>query len=196
MVRPLRFGADRELRLLQEADAEELHSLIEANREHLGSWLPWAPNQRYSDTLQFIRHSRRLAAHNNGLQTGVVAGGRIVGIAGFHAVDWSNRTSSIGYWLAADEQGRGIMTAAVTELCRHGFVVWKLNRIELRIAPGNRRSRAIADRLGFVYEGTLRNAEILNGRPHDLLLHSLLIEEWKQRATRRRGSESGVPARG
>jgi ribosomal-protein-serine acetyltransferase len=56
--------------------------------------------------VPFIRLTRRQVADNDGLQTAIVDGeGKIVGMVGVHGVDWRNRTTSIGYWLAHDHQG-------------------------------------------------------------------------------------------
>src|SRR4051794_2964235 len=64
-------------------------------------------------TLEFIRTTRRQLADNDGFQTAIAPSGRIIGVAGFHGVDWSHRSTSIGYWLAEDQQGQGIMTRTV-----------------------------------------------------------------------------------
>jgi ribosomal-protein-serine acetyltransferase len=96
-----------------------------------------------------IRLTRRQVADNDGFQTAIVCDGRIVGAVGFHGIDWDNRSSSIGYWLDAGHQGRGIMTSAVRALVDHALRGWELNRVEIRAAPDNRRSRAIPERLGI-----------------------------------------------
>lgn len=99
---------------------------------------------------------------------------RPVGTVGFNRPDPSNRSSAIGYWLDAGHQGRGIMTAAVRGLCRYGFDALGLHRIELRAAPGNARSRAVAERCGFTEEGVARGAELVRGEFRDLVVYSLL----------------------
>jgi ribosomal-protein-serine acetyltransferase len=166
------------LRLLEEADAHELAELIAANRRHLAQWLPWARQDGLSGTLAFIRTTRRQLADENGLQTAIVRAGRIVGVVGFHAVDRVNQATSIGYWLAEAEQGRGTMTRAVGALVDHALSGWRLHRVEIRVATGNARSRAIPERLGFRHEGTLRGAE-RHGEDHlDLDVFSVLAGEW------------------
>ena len=54
------------LRLICEADAPELHALIEANREHLAEWLSWAAAQTFDDTLGFIHGAEAQVAANDG----------------------------------------------------------------------------------------------------------------------------------
>jgi ribosomal-protein-serine acetyltransferase len=169
------------LRLLEESDAEELFALVDANRAHLEPWMPWVPDERSAeDVLPFIRLTRKQIADNDGLQTAIVDGeGDIVGMVGVHGVDWRNRKTSIGYWLAHDHQGRGTMTHAVRAFVDHAFGTWKLNRVTIEAATDNARSRAIPERLGFVEEGTLRAAERVGERFVDHAVYAMLAADWK-----------------
>lgn len=176
-----RLGPELELRLLETGDAAELHRLIVANREHLAAWLPWAAAQTEADTVAFLAGTRRQLRDNDGFQAAILVGGAIAGVAGFTGVDWANRSTAIGYWLAADRQGRGAMTAAVRALARHALSAWGLNRVEIRAATGNARSRAVPERLGFTEEAVLRRAQQVGGRAHDLAVYSLLAGETSQR---------------
>jgi ribosomal-protein-serine acetyltransferase len=168
------------LRLLEESDADEVFALIDANREHLGPWMPWVEHEREpADVLPFIRATRKQIADNDGLQTAIVdPGGRIVGMVGVHNVDWLNRKTSIGYWLARDEEGRGTMTEAVRAYVDHAFTTWKLNRVMIQAAVENSRSRAIPQRLGFREEGTLREVERIGDRVLDDVVYAMLAADW------------------
>lgn len=168
----LSLSDNTHLRLLSEADAAELHALIEADRDHLAQWLPWAAGQTAADTAGFLRRARMQVERNDGFQAAIVESGAIVGVAGYHGVDWAHRSTSLGYWLAAASQGRGTMTAAVRALTDHALTEWGLIRVEIRAALENRRSRAIPERLGFRQEGTLRRAERVGGRFLDLAVYA------------------------
>lgn len=167
------------LRPLTAADAPELHALIEANRDYLSRWLPWAAEQEMAGTEKFIAEAQDQLARNDGFQVCLAPDGPIVGVVGFHSVDWTNRNATIGYWLADDHQGRGIMTTAVRALVDHAFDVWSLHRIEIHCAPANRRSRAIPERLGFREEATLRETELVGERWLDGVVYGLLKGEWE-----------------
>jgi ribosomal-protein-serine acetyltransferase len=170
------------LRPLDEGDAEELHALIEANRELLSQWLPWAAGQTFEDTVEFLHRTRAQLARNDGFQAAIVEDGSIAGVIGHHAVSWPHRSTSLGYWLGERFQGKGTMTAAARALIDHSIDVWDLNRVEIRAAVDNAASRAIPERLGFREEGTLREAEVVGGRPHDTVVYSMLSAEWRARA--------------
>jgi ribosomal-protein-serine acetyltransferase len=169
---------DCHLRALEESDAAELYGLIDSSRTHLSDWMPWAAGQTLKGTLQFIRMTRRQFADNNGFQAAIVCGGEIVGVVGFHGVDWTNRATSIGYWLGERHQGKGTMTLAVRALVNHAFSVWELNRVEIRAAPDNVRSRAIPERLGFLEEGTLSEAERIGDSYLDNVVYAMLASRW------------------
>jgi ribosomal-protein-serine acetyltransferase len=167
------------LRLLEESDADELFALTVANRAHLEPWMPWiALTRTPDDTLQFIRATRRQLAEDDGTQLVIVgADGAIAGVVGFHRINWANRATSIGYWLAADRQGRGLMTAAVRALVDYAFDERGLHRIEIAAAVDNARSRAVPERLGFRAEGIQRGAERHGERYVDLVVYALLATD-------------------
>jgi ribosomal-protein-serine acetyltransferase len=172
------------LRLLEESDAEELVRVIAANRDYLARWLPWveATSNDVDTRLDFIRRTRRQFADNDGFQAAIVEDDQIIGVVGFHGVDWNNRSTSIGYWLAEDRQRRGTMTDAVRALTTHAFRVWKLNRVEIRVSTRNLRSAAIPKRLGFSEEGVLRQSERLGDAFEDIAVYAMLAQDWRSGA--------------
>jgi ribosomal-protein-serine acetyltransferase len=175
----LSLSGGRALRVLEEPDTDELYALIDANRDYLARWLPWAGDQTREGTLELIRAARRQLVDSNGFQAAIVDGGRIVGVIGFHGIDWHHRCTSIGYWLSQDAQGRGTMTDAVRAMLNHALSVWGLNRVEIRASVENERSRALIERLGFHYEGAARQAFRLADGYHDDAVYSMLAAEWQ-----------------
>ena len=174
-----RLSDDVTLRVVGPEDAEELHALIEANREHLARFMPWAAEQTIADTRAYLDSKRVQLAAGDGFECAIVRNGRVVGMVGFHAVNWRDRSTSIGYWLAADEQGRGVMTTAVRAMVDHAFRSMDLHRVVITAAVHNDRSRAIPQRLGFVQEGTLRQAVRVGGRYFDDAVYAMLAEDWR-----------------
>ena len=168
------------LRLFEESDADALFALTDRNREYLQEWLPWVPATRSAQSsLEFIRLTRRQVADNDGLALAIVRDGAVVGVAGYHRVDWANRSTTLGYWLAAAEQGRGTMTEAVRALVDHAFGPWALERVEILAAVDNARSRAVPERLGFQHEGLRRHAELVGDRFLDLAVYAMLAADWR-----------------
>jgi ribosomal-protein-serine acetyltransferase len=193
------LGEGRELRLLREDDADELYALIDANRTHLARWMQWAADQTPERTRAFIRMTREQHEAGDGFQGAIVepaaASGaeaaaaaatpsrpRIVGVAGMHRIDWANRSVELGYWLAEDAQGRGLMTAAVAALVDHAFDDRLLHRVQICAAVDNARSRALIERLGFTFEGLARAHYRIGGGYHDDAVYAMLATERPRRA--------------
>lgn len=160
--------------------AGELFALTDANRLYLRTWLPWLDSiRRVEDTRAFIRAAQAQASQNNGAQLAIKIDGSIAGIVGHHQIDWRNRLTSIGYWVGEAYQGRGLVTTACRALIAHAFDDARLNRVEIRCAVGNRRSRAIPHRLGFRQEGILRDAEWLYDHFVDHVVYATLVTDWR-----------------
>jgi ribosomal-protein-serine acetyltransferase len=175
----LDLGGGRRLRPVGLDDAEELDALVDANREHLSPWMPFAADQDLDGTREFLRESARAFEDGTGLQLAIAEGdGRICGMIGFAGIRRADRCGEIGYWLAADRQGAGVMTSAVRTVVSHGFGALGLHRIEILVAPENTRSRAIPERLGFVHEGTLRENERVGERFLDSAVYGMLAADW------------------
>ncbi|WP_096199019.1 GNAT family N-acetyltransferase [Bacillus sp. FJAT-45350] len=168
------------LKLLEINDKEPLFNLIMNSKLHLKEWLPWVEHtKRIEDTEAFIKLTMKQFAENNGFQAGIWYEGEIAGVIGFHRIDWSNKSTSIGYWLGKDYEGLGIMTKSCKALVNHALVEWKLNRVEIRAAEQNIKSIAIPERLGFIKEGVIRQSEWLDGKFVDHIVYGVLAEDWR-----------------
>jgi len=176
---PIRISDDVALELLEERHSDELFAVTDANREHLRRWLPWLDaTQGAADTRAFIRVTRKQLFDNNGFQTAIRYRGDLAGVVGHHSISWGDRSTSLGYWLAEAAQGHGVMTEACRTYVRHAFETLKLNRVEIRCAVENMKSRAIPERLAFKREGTIRQAEWLYDRFVDHVVYGALSSEW------------------
>lgn len=168
-----------QLRSLQLSDAEEIFRLTDENRAHLKQWLPWVDfTQTVADSEMFIEQTMKKELQQNGFEAGIFYEGELVGVIGLHTINRANQSTSIGYWLAADSGGKGIMTRATKAVITYCFEELNLNRIEIKAATANHRSRAIPERLGFIHEGTLRQAEWLYDHYVDHELYAMLREDY------------------
>lgn len=83
----------------------------------------------------------------------------------------------IGYWLAPQARGRGVMTRAVRLLCRWLLDELAMERIAAGVEPANLASQAVVERVGFQREGVTRSLFEEKGRRRDYLYFSLLPGE-------------------
>lgn len=175
-----RLGEETELRLLEERHAAELFALINRNRERLLVWVPWLDEAASIEhTRDLIRRKLQRFVDNNGFAAGIWDKGRLAGEIRLEYIDWPNSVTEIGYWLDARTEGRGVVTKACRVLIAHAFNELALNRVQIRCASENVRSRAIPEKLGFRQEGVIRQVERLKDRYVDLVIYGMLASEWQ-----------------
>lgn len=176
----LPVSAMLELRLMQEADAEVLFALVSADREYLREWLPWVDSmRRVEDAHRFIRTGIRQFEYDNGFQMGIFEQETLVGVVNFNYINWKRGSTELGYWLGEAHQGRGIMTMACCTMIQCAFDRLALKRVEIRSAVANGKSRAVAERLGFVEEGISVQFEWVNDRYVDAVVYAMTAERWQ-----------------
>jgi ribosomal-protein-serine acetyltransferase len=160
-------------------DAAEFFELIDANRAALREWLGWVDATRsVADVRRYAHYAEAQFESRISFDYAIRTHAVLAGAIGLHALDWSNRCAQIGYWLAPEARGRGTMSRAASTLVTHAFRDLLLHRVEIRCAVDNQRSRAIPERLGFLFEGTLAGAHVLQGRFHDIALYAMTAPRW------------------
>ncbi|WML43258.1 GNAT family protein [Neobacillus sp. PS3-40] len=177
----IKVDQEIEIQLFQPHHSPNLFQLVEDNRIHLNEWLPWVENMH--SKYQFdsiIPIWLQQFAENNGFNAGIIYNDNLVGSIGLTQIDWYNKQTSIGYYLAANAEGHGIMTRSVQALLNYAFFELGLNRVEIRCGEKNIKSRAIPERLGFVKEGKIRDGEQLHNHFHDLIIYGMLSRDWNK----------------
>lgn len=112
------------------------------------------------------------------LTRAVVIGGRAAGSIGvFVKDDVYEKSAELGYWLAVEHWGKGIMTEAVRQFCREAFSRFDIIRVFAEPFADNLGSRRVLEKAGFTYEGTMRNGVFKYGQIHSYCVYSLLREE-------------------
>ena len=170
-----------ELRQLAMSDAEAVYALADGNRAYLRQWLPWVDRTHSAaDIRDFIAARLEQYEASQGPNAGIWLRGRLVGSVGCHPIDWNNWHCSIGYWIDASHQGKGIMTRCCASLLEYLFQETGLHRVTIHCGTENHKSCAIPQRLGFTREGILREAEWVNDHWVDLVVWSMLEREWEK----------------
>ncbi len=184
-------GDGIELRMPHEDDASELYSIVDAERRRLARWLPWVDLVTDEHVeREFLRRSLREATEGRSLTLLLWVRERIAGSVGLPRIEPFDRCCEIGYWIADAHAGRGIMTRSVAALTTFCFRERGMHRVEIVAAEGNRRSRAIPERLGFVREANLRARTLAMGGFRDAVLYAVLEREWDVEGARGPGTGS------
>jgi RimJ/RimL family protein N-acetyltransferase len=147
------------IRVARPGDGAMFNAAILDSQADLAPWLGWvrpAPTLAQSEASCCAAHERFL--RNEDLMAFFLSRdtGELVGGSGLHKADWTLRQFEVGYWGRTRFAGTGLMTEGVRALARHAIDVLGANRVFLTTDERNLRSRRLAERAGFEYEGTLR----------------------------------------
>lgn len=143
-----------------ESDAQAVFEAIGESRDHLRPWMPFADaHQTVEETRDWLIHQEVNWLLREDLIVGVweAATNRYLGSSGLRPHNWEGGYFEIGYWLRVSAQGHGYMLETVQLLTDYAFDVLAAKRVEINCDERNIRSAAVAQRLGFVQEGRLRN---------------------------------------
>jgi ribosomal-protein-serine acetyltransferase len=170
---------DIRLREIQMSDAPTIFSIIEKDRQYLRTWLPFVDYTRMvEDTEAFIKSVHAAPLDQKELTYVIIYKNQVAGIIGFRRTEKANHKTEIGYWLAEDMQGKGLVTLACSQLIRMCFEFLNMNRVQIKVSVDNHKSKRIPKQLGFTYEGIERDGEFLNDHYTDIEVYSLLKKEW------------------
>lgn len=144
--------------LLRLPEERDVAAITEACQDpDIARWVPVPVPYETSHAREFVAARRERWAAPDGEMTFAITsatGGRLLGMVGLHARDATMR--EIGYWTAPWARGQGVMTDAARLVCRFGFDVLHLRRIEWWAGVGNDASWRVAEKLGFRREGSCR----------------------------------------
>lgn len=141
-------------------DGAPLAAAVQESLPQLRPWLPWAmtePTVEASEANIRRGYARFLNREDLWLMVLLKGTNKIIGGSGLHRIDWSIPKFEIGYWLSTPYVGQGYITEAVSAVADFAFNTLGALRVEIRCDALNERSAAVARRLHFIHEGTLRN---------------------------------------
>lgn len=176
-MHPVRLDTDRlVLREFSMDDVDQAMALVGDDR--VTTWLSFDSRTReqahsmLAGVVDRARHEPRteyyLAAASD---RGDIVGFVRLGLNGVQA-------AKLGYAVGADHWGKGYATETARAMLEFGFTTLGLHRISAAIGPNNTASITLIHKLGFTYEGTIRDHVHTNGAWRDSALYSLLTHEW------------------
>jgi RimJ/RimL family protein N-acetyltransferase len=168
------------LRARTEEDARTLHADL---YEDVATWVrsdtrPWVPIPFGSLSPYWPAESVPSAADADAFAVTELATGELAGEGVLWGIDLHNRCAHAGLSLRPAFRGRGLGADVARVLCRYGFAVRGLRRVQLETLADNAAMIKVAERLGFTREGTLRSASWVNGGWADDVIFGLLDTEF------------------
>lgn len=159
--------------LLRRPRWEDAHGLFPlAADPELSRYAYWRPHQSISDTYDFLHHQI-----DKPDMFVIELEGQIAGTIRLH-IDQPNRMGETETWIGRPFWGTGVNTEAKVILFDYAFGPQDIRRIQAITHPDNVRSQRALEKLGFRREGLLRRYRWIMGEPWDVLMYSLLPEEW------------------
>ena len=164
------------LRVAMPGDGRLLNEAVTESVDELAPWLPWVhPVPTIAQSESFCRSAWLNYQQDEDLVLLLFLrdSGEFVGASGLHQIDWPLRHFEIGYWLRSSFTGLGLAGEAVRALSDYTLQHLQANRVWLAMDARNTRSAAVAERAGFLREGTLRNERLdVRGRLRDTTVYS------------------------
>lgn len=165
-----------EIRKWELSDAADLAAVFSNKKIHnnLRDGLPYPYTEQ--DGTEYI--SAMLSADTNEtFAFAITIDNKVIGsIGAFRQANIHRQTAELGYYIAEEYWGKGIMTEAVKQICEYVFTKSDIIRIYAEPFAYNIASCRVLEKAGFQYEGTLRNNAVKNGKVIDMKMYSKIKE--------------------
>ena len=168
------------LRQVEPTDAEDLFATF--SDEEAMQFYGHEPHRSLDDTRALIEQIQARYVRREAIRWGITLKGedRVIGSCGFHHFDAGFHRAETGYELQRAFWGKGVMTEAMSAILTYGFDFLELHRIEAIIDIVNERSKGLLLKLGFTYEGNLRQRYFFRNQFEDEYYFGLLRDEWHE----------------
>ena len=168
------------LRARRDDDARILHADLYEDPE---AWVrsdtrPWVPVPFGPGSPHWPGEEAPAATDPAVFAVAELATGELAGQIALWGIDEHNRMAHIGIELRPVSRGRGLGMDAVRVVCRYGFALRGLHRLQLETLTDNHAMIAVAEKLGFTREGATRGSSWMNGRFMDDVIFGLLADEF------------------
>lgn len=163
------------LRRITAADAPALLAL--RSNESVLRYLDREPAKTLDEVLALVAKMDEALEKNEGIMWGLARPedeARLLGNCGLWQLNPAHHRGELGYLLHPDCWGQGLMSEAITAVCRYGFEQLHLHSIEANVNPHNAASIRALERQGFVREAYFRESYYWQGKFSDSAIYSLL----------------------
>lgn len=164
-------------------DVRGLYDAVMVDQEHIARWMSWADGDYTLDRADaFIATCLAGYATTTGLlDFAIEVDGAVAGSMGVPRSSREHREYEVGYWLSKPLTGGGIVTRSAGVLTDFLFRERDAHRVQIAALDGNTASRAVAERLGYTFEGLFRQARLHRGQWHSMAWYAITEDEWRAR---------------
>ncbi len=160
--------------------APKMYSCIDSDRDRLRQFLPWVDSTTSAeDSREYIISCQKRWESGDYFDFGIFRSEDdcYMGNIGVHSISWENHRCEIGYWIFGEFEGQGVMSRSIRALEKTLFELG-FHRVEITLDPRNERSEAVPKRLGYVFEGVLRESAFESGEHRNMAVYSKLSQEY------------------
>lgn len=159
--------------------AEEFLAHMDRGREYIGEHIVLADFVTDLDSARgFLSTYAQKTAADGGRIYGIRVGATLVGGVLFRTFDAESGNCEVGCWLEPTAAGRGLVTKACRVLIDWAFHERGMHRAEWHASSANKKSLAVAERLGMTREGVLRESYPYRGVRQNTEIWAVLAHEW------------------
>ncbi len=161
------------LRKIAIADAEDIFAY--ASDPQVAIYTSWSAHQTIDDTYEYLNNFVfKLYQSGRGMDWGIVekASGKLIGTCGLYT-NAIHRRGTLGYALAKDYWGKGLMTEVAKAAIAFGFHVMQLQRIQAICDVDNMSSARVLEKAGMQFEGILHNYLFYKERSWDVKMYAI-----------------------
>lgn len=185
LLLPCLEGARTILRLASQDDISAILAYYTENKKHLAPFEPLRPPEFYTGSYWCQEIKERFDTFSNDQSLKLFLFKKenpqvIIGSINFsNFIRGAFQACTLGYSLAAAEQGKGYMSEALKEAIHYVFTELNMHRIMANYLPHNQRSGKLLKRLRFDVEGYARDYLMINSQWQDHILTSLIKHNWQ-----------------
>ena len=160
-------------------DVPQLHCAVRESLKELKPWMSWATDEYSERTArEYISIARARWEEHTFYAFAIRRGDDLLGACTLSSIHPIYHFCNLGYWVRTSCHGQGIAGRAAKLAARFAFERLGLIRVEIVIAPGNRASQRVAEKIGAHQEGILLNRMVVGKSIYDALMYSLLPSDF------------------
>ncbi len=126
------------------------------------------------DAVSFIKKTAKEQKEKKSVRLAIDINGQLAGIISLERISPEHKTAEVGYWLAKEHWGKGIMTEAVSLIKKYAFKELKLYRLHAKVMAPNIGSARVLKKSGFENEGLLKGHFVKFGKRYDVFYFGII----------------------
>ena len=161
-------GEQMELKAVSQKDAPAFFHVIQENQNFFAEFEFSAPSFTSLETVEeAISHLATLSENGKGATYGYWVNQILAGLFKVNAVDWSNRSADIGFWMSQTSTGKGLAYAALYALRDTCIQTLALKKLTASTAISNQKSQKLLLKAGFKNIKLIKSNFVIRGKEVD-----------------------------